>query len=65
MDNLNFPPRLSPSEVAVLLSISERTLARWIKAGLFPKPITFGRARRWEKAAVEAWMMSAKDAAAR
>ena len=60
MSAMNTEPRLGPSEVAILLGISERTLTRWVQQGRFPKPFTFGRARHWEQATVEAWMEAAR-----
>lgn len=47
---------LRPSEVATLLNVSERSLARFITAGAFPHPIRVGRQRRFSLAAIEAWL---------
>jgi excisionase family DNA binding protein len=60
MPALTKEPRLGPSEVAILLGISERTLTRWVQQGRFPKPVTFGRARHWEKTTVQAWIDAAR-----
>lgn len=60
MSIMNKKPRLGPSEIAILLGISERTLTRWVKQGRFPKPVTFGHARHWDEATVEAWMEAAR-----
>lgn len=57
--------RLSPSQVAILLGISERSLTRWVKEGRFPKPVAWGKARHWEQPVVEAWMAAAKEASQR
>lgn len=62
MTDLKQPARLGPPAVAILLGISERTLTRWVQQGRFPKPIMFGRARHWEKPAVESWINAAREA---
>jgi excisionase family DNA binding protein len=55
--------RLTPPEVAAMLGVSERTLSRWVQGGRFPRPVTYGRARHWEKSVVDAWMAAARDTA--
>jgi excisionase family DNA binding protein len=47
---------LSATEVASALRVSERTLARWVSSGRFPRPVTFGRARHWAKSTVDSWI---------
>lgn len=42
--------------LAMLNGASPQTLRRLIKAGKFPPPITFGRARIWPRAALEQWL---------
>jgi excisionase family DNA binding protein len=43
---LNQPPLLTFSETARRLSISVRTLARWVADGHFPTPLRFGHPTR-------------------
>ncbi len=47
---------LRPSEVATLLNVSERSLARFVAAGGFPNPIRVGKQRRYSLAAVKTWI---------
>lgn len=47
---------LRPSEVATLLNVSERSLARFIAEGSFPRPIRVGKHRRYSLAAIQAWI---------
>jgi excisionase family DNA binding protein len=54
---------LRPSEVATLLNVSERSLARFIAEGSFPRPIRVGKQRRYSLAAIQAWI--AKNGGAR
>lgn len=62
--NSDSPDRmLRPSEVATLLNVSERSLARFVAAGSFPRPIVFGKHRRYNLAAIQAWI--AKNGGAR
>jgi|APGre2960657373_1045057.scaffolds.fasta_scaffold53798_2 excisionase family DNA binding protein len=47
---------LRAEEVANILGIGTRSLARYVKAGEFPKPIRLGRSQRFSKKAVLAWI---------
>jgi excisionase family DNA binding protein len=47
---------LPASEVAKLLGISERHLWAMNASGRVPRPIRFGRAVRWNRADLEAWL---------
>jgi prophage regulatory protein len=48
---------LTEREVAQILSISTRTLRRWIAEGDAPRPIQMpGRDPRWREKDVEAWI---------
>ena len=47
---------LKPSEVATLLNVSERSLARLVAAGSFPRPFVVGKHRRFSLAAIQAWI---------
>lgn len=47
---------LRPAEVALLLNVSERSLARFVASGSFPRPIRVGKQRRYSLTAVEAWI---------
>lgn len=52
---------LSRNEVINLLGISETTLWRWIRDGLFPKPVKFGLRRIFFKTAdVEAFLLASE-----
>jgi predicted DNA-binding transcriptional regulator AlpA len=47
---------LSACEVAVRLSITVRTLRRWVELGCFPRPVRIGRKYvRWRRRDVEAY----------
>jgi excisionase family DNA binding protein len=47
---------LRPKEVAQILGIGQRSLARYVQSGDFPKPIRLGRSLRYSKQAVLAWI---------
>lgn len=49
---------LTIGQVAVRLSVSERTLRGWILDGKFPKPIRAGRGIRYRPSDVEAWILA-------
>jgi predicted DNA-binding transcriptional regulator AlpA len=34
-------------ELAAALNVSEATIAKWVKAGRFPKPLPLGHTHRW------------------
>lgn len=47
---------LNIQEVSAVLKVSRSTLWRWIKEGLFPKPIRLGpKAVRWKVSDLAAW----------
>lgn len=46
---------LKIEEVAARYKLTERTIYRHVAAGLFPKPIKVGGARRWSLAALTEW----------
>lgn len=50
------PLLLTDREVAGLLSISRRTVWRLTSTGELPKPIKLGRASRWRRADLEAFI---------
>jgi predicted DNA-binding transcriptional regulator AlpA len=52
------PSLLTRREVADLLRIGERSLARWRNdpKAKFPKPIRRGRVVRWRRAQIETWL---------
>ena len=47
---------LSADEVAELLGISRAHVWKLLSSGRLPKPVRFGRAVRWSRATLEAWM---------
>jgi excisionase family DNA binding protein len=47
---------LTAVEVAESLSISIRTLERWLSSGRLLRPIQIGASRRWKRAELEAWV---------
>lgn len=58
------PLLLRAADVCSLLSISEPTLYRWIRAGNFPRGIKYGdRCVAWERSTLDAWLASKKQAA--
>lgn len=44
------------ADVAALLNASERTVWRLADSGKMPRPVALGRARRWNRKAVESWI---------
>jgi excisionase family DNA binding protein len=54
---------LRSNEVATLLGIAERTLARLVKSGSFPQPSRIGNSLRFSRAEVIKWLDSRKEAA--
>ncbi|MEJ3960633.1 AlpA family phage regulatory protein [Brachymonas sp. G13] len=52
-------------EVAVLLNISQESLYRWQRVGLFPKPVKYGpRCVGWPREVVEQWLADKRAAQA-
>lgn len=47
---------LTVREVARLLHLGERTIWKLNTAGEFPAPVRIGRAVRWDRRVVEAWL---------
>jgi excisionase family DNA binding protein len=54
--NEDQPVTLRLKEVAKMLGIGRRSLARYIQAGAFPQPIRLGRSLRYSKQAVLEWI---------
>ena len=54
---------LTTAEVAEWLSVAPISVMRWSKEGRFPKPIRIGRAVRFVKSDVEAWLENERAAA--
>ena len=56
---------LKIEDVTALLRVSKSTLWRWIREGLFPKPIHLGpKAVRWEASVLAAWEQERTEAEA-
>ena len=52
----NLEQYLSIREVIAVLRVSRSTLWRWVKQGLFPKPVRLGpKAVRWRESDIAAW----------
>jgi len=50
-------PVLSKAAVAALLGVSQSTIDRWSRDGLFPPKLRLGPARvGWRQTSVEAWL---------
>jgi len=47
---------LTVEQVAKLLGVSARHVRRLVDAGKAPQPVRLGRACRWARPAVEAWI---------
>ena len=47
---------LTVGHVARTLSLSIRTVWRLTSTGELPRPVSIGRAKRWERAAIEAYV---------
>ncbi|WP_339742617.1 helix-turn-helix domain-containing protein [uncultured Rubinisphaera sp.] len=48
---------VTPDEVAKALCVTTETLRAWVKAGVFPAPISLGpRAKRWNESDVENYL---------
>jgi excisionase family DNA binding protein len=47
---------LNTKEVAKLLKVSDRTVQSMQTSGEMPKPVRIGRAVRWGRAEIEAWI---------
>lgn len=56
---------LRATEVATLLGIGERSLARFVKSGRFPKPAKIGKALRFSRQAVQQWIAVQQNGGAR
>ena len=51
---------LTPSDVASLLGVSERSIERWVKKEAFPPPLRVGSSRRWLASDIQSWLGSTK-----
>lgn len=49
---------LTTREVTALLKLDRSTLWDWTRKGRFPKPIKLGRATRYRRSDIEAWLAS-------
>jgi excisionase family DNA binding protein len=49
-------PLLTADEVANLLSLSKRTIRRWVQHGRFPAPFRLGRLPRWRTEDLTGWL---------
>lgn len=47
---------LNVNQVAMLLNISSRTIWRLVSLGDMPAPVSFGRAKRWPRKAIESYV---------
>lgn len=47
---------LTTEQVKALAPISHTTRWRWVKAGLFPKPITIARRTYWRRDEIQEWL---------
>jgi predicted DNA-binding transcriptional regulator AlpA len=47
---------LTPTDLAALLQIDERSLRRMRNAGEVPEPIEIGKLPRWRRAAIARWL---------
>ena len=50
------PLLLKDLEVSALIGMSRRWLWQAVSKGTFPAPVRIGRAARWRRAEVEAWV---------
>lgn len=49
-----WPRWMKKAEIAEYLSVSERTIDKWIKTALLPKPMIFGdHLKRWDRLALD------------
>lgn len=56
MEQITLSTYATPKEVSQLLQADETTIARWSKAGKFPKPIKIGRLVRYKTAEIKAFL---------
>jgi prophage regulatory protein len=48
---------LKKADVAAMINVSESTIDRWSRAGIFPQRLRLGPSRvGWRRSAVEAWL---------
>jgi excisionase family DNA binding protein len=47
---------LRADEVARLLSVCRRSVWAWASGGRMPQPVKIGRASRWRRTELEAWV---------
>ena len=54
--SVNLEQYLNIQEITASLKVSKSTLWRWIKQGLFPRPVRLGpKAVRWRESDIAAW----------
>ena len=57
-------PYQTRNQLEKLFKVSSATIYRWIKEGIFPKPVRLGpNMVRWKASDIEAWMMQKEMAA--
>jgi excisionase family DNA binding protein len=52
---------ISPADVAQMLDVSPRTVARWIKAGEMPAYVEVKRVRRFRRSEIERWLAAREE----
>ena len=56
---------LRAADVCSILNISIPSLYRWVRVGLFPKPIKYGpHCSGWEASTIDAWVEAKKSTSA-
>ena len=50
------PLLLRIGDVCAVMQLSEREVRHRVSLGMFPAPIRFGRAVRWHRPTLEAWL---------
>lgn len=59
-------PRVKVRDVLATFAICERTLWRWISAGMFPAPdLRVGKVVRWRQGTLDAWTLAHAKAGAK
>jgi prophage regulatory protein len=53
---------LSMPQLETLIGLNKTRIYKWLKLGLFPKPIKLGKTSRWQRAEVEHWLADLKAA---
>jgi excisionase family DNA binding protein len=53
--------RLTITDVARILGVSERSVRRWVNQGKFPRPAMAGRLPRWSMVDIDDWERRSKN----